>query len=243
MESRTHRKAETQFYRSVLVKVWAGASAIGIAISLAIGLVSYLTVRGNLMDGVKQTTVAFAKVAAAKIDGDAFGRITPESGRNAEYAAVHRCLSDFFANEGIHYIYTLRLVGDRMQFVVDSDPKVPGKIGEDYEVQPGVIEAYRRGEAYAIDEPYTDRWGMEYSGYAPIRDSKGRVVGMVAVDCSVNAVQARLNTLVWRVALAAAVCFLAAMTTGLLLACLITRELKSVIGKIVAPVDSGALDD
>jgi len=40
-----------------------------------------------------------------------------------------------------------------MEFVVDADPDEPGEPGEQYDVEPEVIEAYKTGKAKALDEP------------------------------------------------------------------------------------------
>lgn len=140
-----------------------------------------MTLRDNLMSQIQENTVVNAQIAAAKIDSDVFQKISAKSGEDEAFYKVHGNLSDFLADETISYIYTLRLVDDHMEFVVDADPEEPGGIGEEYEVEPEVMEAYRSGTAMALEEPYTDAWGMLYSGYAPIQDEAGNTVGIVAV--------------------------------------------------------------
>lgn len=126
-----------------------------------------------------------------------------------------------------------------MEFVVDADPEEPGGIGEEYEVEPEVMEAYRSGRAMALDEPYTDAWGMLYSGYAPIQDDAGNTVGIVAVDCSVDTVEAKLAELITKILVTASFCLLAAMAGGFVLAYYITRNLNHINEKVVELVDNG----
>lgn len=232
-------KTKIRLHKSILTRLWFGAAAIGVVISIAVGVVAYMTVKDNLMSQIQENTVVNAKIAAAKIDSEAFQKISEESGKDEAFYAVHRNLSDFLTDETVSYIYTLRLVDDHMEFVVDADPEEPGGIGEEYDVEPEVIEAYRSGTAMALDEPYTDAWGMLYSGYAPIKDESGRTVGIVAVDCSVDTVEAKLAQLVTKILVTAAFCLLIAMAGGFALAFYITRNLNHINAKVVELVDNG----
>lgn len=228
-----------RLHKSILTRLWFGAAAIGVVISIAVGVVAYMTVKDNLMSQIQENTVVNAQIAAAKIDSEAFQKINEESGKDEAFYAVHGNLSDFLTDETVSYIYTLRLVDGHMEFVVDADPEEPGGIGEEYDVEPEVIEAYQNGTAMALDEPYTDAWGMLYSGYAPIKDETGRTVGIVAVDCSVDTVEAKLAELVTKILTTAAFCLLIAMAGGFALAFYITRNLNHINDKVVELVDNG----
>ncbi len=203
---------------SVLTKIWIGAAIIGIITSVAVGVVSYVVVKNYMMEEIRDKTVTTASVAASKIDADAFETISAETGKDETFYDVHKNLSDFLADETISYIYTLRLNGNSMEFVVDADPEEPGELGEEYEVEPEVIEAYKSGKAMALDEPYTDDWGELYSGYAPIKNSNGETVGMVVTDCSTSTVNEKLSSLTRVILLTAALCLVVAMAGGYILA-------------------------
>lgn len=228
-----------RLHKSILTRLWFGAAAIGVVISIAVGIVAYMTLRDNLMSQIQENTVVNAQIAAAKIDSDVFQKISAKSGEDEAFYMVHGNLSDFLADETISYIYTLRLVDDHMEFVVDADPEEPGGIGEEYEVEPEVMEDYRSGTAMALEEPYTDAWGMLYSGYAPIQDEAGNTVGIVAVDCSVDTVEAKLAELITKILVTASFCLLAAMAGGFVLAYYITRNLNHINAKVVELVDNG----
>ncbi len=203
---------------SVMTKIWLGAAVIGIIVSAAIGVVSYIVVKNYMMSEIQSKTVTTAAVAASKIDADAFEKITEETGKDEAFYIVHKNLSDFLKDETISYIYTLRLNGNSMEFVVDADPDEPGELGEQYDVEPEVIEAYKAGKAMALDEPYTDDWGELYSGYAPIKNSSGETVGMVVTDCSTSTVNEKLGSLTRIILLTAVLCLVAAMAGGYILA-------------------------
>ncbi|MCM1488775.1 MAG: cell wall metabolism sensor histidine kinase WalK, partial [Firmicutes bacterium] len=202
---------------SVLLQIRLGASVIGIIVSLAVGIASYLSARSCMLEEIRQKTVDTATVAASKIDGDTFENITAANGEDEAFMNVHSELSDFLQDSSVSYIYTLRLVGNDMEFVVDSDPDEPGELGESYDVEPEVINAYRAGKAMALKEPYVDEWGELYSGYAPIKNSSGETVGIVAVDCSTDTVNAKLQTLLIAIGIVSVVCVVVAGFGGYIL--------------------------
>ena len=86
----------------------------------------------------------------------------------------------------VEYIYTMKKTGTNTSvFVVDTDPDEPGEIGEEYEWL-DVFETVYGGEAAWDEELTVDEWGTFISGYAPIFNSAGSVVGLVGVDVSLE---------------------------------------------------------
>lgn len=91
----------------------------------------------------------------------------------------------------IKYIYTMRKVGQEIQFIIDADygnVKDPGAaIGEKYESD---SEAILKGFEMPIaeEEFFTDKWGTLMSGYTPIRDSNNTIIGLVGIDMASNLV-------------------------------------------------------
>jgi signal transduction histidine kinase len=106
-------------------------------------------------------------------------------------------------NNNLKYIYILELTNtpNVARFITDSDTVIPvdwdvnGKIdeieypplpGEDYDISeiPGVLEA--QNGPLAVEELYSDKWGTFLSGYAPIKDSNERLIGILAIDVQVD---------------------------------------------------------
>ena len=56
-----------RLHKSILTRLWFGAAAIGVVISIAVGIVAYMTLRDNLMSQIQENTVVNAQIAAAKI--------------------------------------------------------------------------------------------------------------------------------------------------------------------------------
>lgn len=132
---------------------------------------------------------ALAVAAAARIDGDTLAALKPGDEATPEYTAIHDELRAFRdANPGVLYVYTMRKVGNATEYIVDADYGTGDGVEIGYTYLPTEYDAaFLAGFEGPSTEPYyIDEWGdviyMATSGYAPIRDASGAVVGMVCVD-------------------------------------------------------------
>ncbi|MEJ5252139.1 MAG: response regulator [Chthonomonadetes bacterium] len=149
---------------------------------------------------VRQNLVRLARVAALHVDGDRHLQWKPGDETTPEY---QRAIAPFRriiqVVPEIDDIYTCVLENGKVHFVLDA--MEPGDadgdgvedkayIGEVYEgATPEMLQALRDGVAIAENRFYTDRWGTYISGYAPIRNPSGQVVGIVGVDLHVDRYQ------------------------------------------------------
>lgn len=106
-------------------------------------------------------------------------------------------------NPDIMYVYLLRppKQGTLFEFIADADAEHPSKVPDtngdgvitpaDDLGFPGVqydgsyIDVLRNHEyevPIATREPYSDKWGTFFTGYAPIRDNAGNLAALIAVD-------------------------------------------------------------
>lgn len=102
----------------------------------------------------------------------------------------------------VRFIYTCVMKSNRVHFVLDPTP--PGDADRDGvddkshvmqiydEASEQLVAALRTGQPGADREPYTDSWGTFISGYAPFRDDRGQVIGLVGVDLDARAYVQRL---------------------------------------------------
>src|SRR4051812_38136540 len=97
-------------------------------------------------------------------------------------------------NPGINDVYTFRKTPDgKVRLIVDSETDYNRNgiydeereqrtaIGEEYEADDSLLAALS-GKAIFDGKPYTDRWGMWVSAYAPMFDENGQVDGVTGVD-------------------------------------------------------------
>ena len=138
----------------------------------------------------EETLKALAADAAARIDGDALAALKPGDEDTPGHIAVRDQLRAFKAETpGVLYVYTMRKAGNATEYIVNADygSSNAAAIGEVY-VPTEKDTAFLAGFTEPSAEPgiYTEEWGSEIatiiSGYAPVKDSSGAIVGLVGVD-------------------------------------------------------------
>ena len=72
------------------------------------------------------------------------------------------------------------------------DYSPPGQLFPDTRTKD--IDNYLKGEPYT-DGPYQDTWGQWVSGYVPLKDTEGTVVGMIGIDVATSVWHAQKNFL------------------------------------------------
>lgn len=195
-------------FRSTLVRAVLHGLFAGLTVFCAVLLGAraiHQAARESLQEQTRGEIVGIAQLAAKLTDADTHAKIHDRSQESSpEYASALTPMRLFLAaNPNIHYIYTIRLVGDDVQFVLD--PTAPGDtngdgidekshVGDVYETPtPAMLETLRSGIPAAEHEPSPDAWGIFISGYAPLRTLDGRLVGAVGVDYGAEEYVARLD--------------------------------------------------
>ncbi|MDA8138756.1 MAG: HAMP domain-containing protein [Desulfobacteraceae bacterium] len=131
------------------------------------------------------------------------------------------------ANPDIAFLYIMRLEGDHINFVVDSDETdrqaLPGRVYDD------APERMHEGfHEPAVDEkPYRDEWGVFLSGYAPLRNGEGRY--LVGMDMRADEVDNKLSQL----RLTGLVSLLASLLLALIFALYLSRGLTGRINTLI----------
>ena len=137
---------------------------------------------------IQEDLEALAAEIAGQIDGDAHAALKPGDETTPAFTAIRDRLAAFRdANPGVIYVYTMRNVNGTVEYVVDADygsVDTPG-IGEVCnDTGAAMLAGFK--EASAESAFVTEQWGNEtattLSGYAPVKDSTGAVVGLVGVD-------------------------------------------------------------
>ena len=129
-----------------------------------------------------------ARTGAAAVDEQQVERLAGAESdlKNPDYLRLKEQLIRLrTAAVGARYYYLMRWVNDAVIFLVDSEPpgspeeSPPGQVYR--EIAPPLLPAFNQGSA-VIDGPVTDRWGVWFSGLAPLLDQTGRTVAVLGVD-------------------------------------------------------------
>ena len=76
-----------------------------------------------LLEQCKQNAGSSAKIAAQRIDGDLLEQLQAGDEGSADYEEILSQLQEFLCGDEIKYIYTMRMNGDTLEFIVDAEPR------------------------------------------------------------------------------------------------------------------------
>ena len=149
-----------------------------------------------LKESLQEKLMTVAGIEASEIDGDSFAGLHAGDENSTNFIRIRDQLRHVKeVSPDIHYFYTMRKNGDIAEFVVDGDygySTDAAKIGDTYpQAEPELLKGFSAPSADA--EFTTDRWGIVLSGFSPIRNSTGAVVGIVGVDMDSSKVMTNLD--------------------------------------------------
>ncbi len=148
-----------------------------------------------------------AKAAAAFVDGDLHRELkSSQDTTTTAYNTLLERLRDFQnAVPSLRYVYTVVLKDETVFFVVDAAPPedtdgdgVIDQAGlfEPYDnPDPEMLDALRKNVVLSTPEPYSDKWGVFITAYAPFYDSQGDPVGVVGLDIDASDYVRKLRTM------------------------------------------------
>jgi methyl-accepting chemotaxis protein len=196
-----------------------------------VGGVCLKQMQKNLLSQSQNQTKSVAAMAAATVDGDLFETIQIGDEETENYATVQKQLQHFLMGYEVSFVYSMRKVDNTLMFVVDADVADPAAIGETYESYDKINEAFA-GNNTVDDEPTTDEWGKVYSGFAPIKNSEGEVVGVVGVDCSVDTIDEQELAMAKIVIVIDLISIAIGLVFALAISGLLARNVKVIDGKV-----------
>jgi len=176
---------------------------------------------------LRRELMAIAAKSAPSIDAAALARIplTMDGDKSPEYKDIFDTLLQIKETYPIvKYVYILTDTNEPgiLQFVVDADP-LPAIItaksqrsfpGDKYDARsyPEMLNGFRGPSA---DRKISaDDWGVTLSGYAPIKDTGGKVVAILCIDMDAGQLYAYLQSvrpiifLLWVLVAAAIIAFM-----------------------------------
>jgi methyl-accepting chemotaxis protein len=180
--------------KSIKTKISLGMMICVLIVGAIVGFTCLRQMNDDLLKQSTAQTKSVATMVAATVDGDMFETIQKGDEDSVAYGIIREQLQNFLQGDDIEYVYTMRMDGNNLQFVVDADMEEPALIGESYESYYEIEQAFA-GNVVADSEVTTDEWGRFYSGFAPIYNSNGKVVGIVGVDCSVAFIDKESNAM------------------------------------------------
>ena len=174
-------KRKKQHGKQIKLKTFMqlGLSAIIIVVVLLFGTMYYFYTSKLIKDNIQSTLQNFAVSASYIINGDLHEQIVDVD--SDLFKEEIKRLAKYKEEAGIYDVYTL-IKGDEhsTRFVLASYD-AESTFMEPYILNESMKKAFE-GKVTVTSEPYVDDFGTFYSGYAPLYNSEGNLVAIVAID-------------------------------------------------------------
>ena len=213
-------------------KIAAAMALVVILVIVAISAVSVIKSKNDLMESSKQSAAEVAMSTAEFVDTELMTSLHEGDEEKEEYTAAVEQLRKFMQSENISDIYTMRKNEDgTLVFVLDADEEEPAAIDEEYETYEKIDGAFA-GEVTIDDEVTTDEWGSTFSAFAPIKDDKDNVVGIVGVDCSIDQLDADVASMMKLIIIVAVIGLVVSVALAIFLGAMMSRNIQRVNDRV-----------
>lgn len=205
-------KKETRFQIKMIV---ATTILLLVVLVTSIFIMRFATVdalKAVIQDEAKNLAAAVAQ----NVNGDAHNMLKPGDENTENFQKIR----DFFykvqnAGPDIVYVYSYKPHDENLvEFVVDGSyghEDDAANIGQVYQsTTPLMLESFVFYPT-AEQDFVSDKWGTYISGYAPVRNSKGEIVGAVGVDILNTTVEAKEKYIVFAIHGVAGTIFIVSM--------------------------------
>lgn len=226
-ENKTQKKVQI----SIRAKILVGMVVCTLIVANLSGWFLMNQAKTTLLEQCKQNAGSSAKIAAQRIDGDLLEQLQAGDEGSADYEEILSQLQEFLCGDEIKYIYTMRMNGDTLEFIVDADTEEGAAIGEAYEIYDEIAEAFG-GNVTVDSEMTSDEWGDFYSAFAPVYNSAGDIVGIVGVDCSVTEIRFQQSALIRKFMLIELAGLAIAVVLSLVISGVLSRSVSAIAGKM-----------
>lgn len=216
--------------RSIQEKLIINFVMLIFIITLVTGIIQYNSSSQRIIDSINREVSRLAAAAALLIDGDDHQKLINEQDKLSDaYKDIKTKMQSFQKETKIAYIYTLvKNEDNKTKFIIDADEETGADLGEEYDYLPAMESAFN-GIPSADKNMYTDEWGTFLSGYAPIKNSEGKVVAIVGLDIDASYIQQEKNEVIKNIAIN----MIFSMILTLILAILISKRIIKPIHYLV----------
>jgi len=153
---------------------------------LITAILQYVRAEESELNGAVKKVKAIASTAAAQIDGEKFEQIRQTSDADSDnYRSISQNLKAVCAANKlpIDAAKTLRRNGNVTNFVVTSDNR--NLINQEFNLWGEMNPTFNQGEV-EIRLPYQKMGHTVISAFAPIKDTKAQIVGLLQIDMTID---------------------------------------------------------
>lgn len=171
---------------SLMVKIILLCTGLVLVSSLTIHFFAYRTAKTTVEDILGNMALNITQSVSKTIDSDKFAELkTADDMNNDYYIKLRKELSGVKDKTGLKYLYTMRKTEDgKYCYVVDGiniNSNGASLLGEEEnQISDKLVAAFQGKSEFEFTKD--KKWGELVSGYVPIKDADGKVIGILGAD-------------------------------------------------------------
>ncbi|MGD8192503.1 methyl-accepting chemotaxis protein [Brevibacillus ginsengisoli] len=187
--------------KSMVTKIILLSAIMILIMTVISGLLSYRSMLVAVQKTIASSAITTAQNISKGIDPDKYEKFLSNQVESNEYWEIRDVLNDYRLKNGVLYVYTGEVTAEgKLRILVDGSPrdsKEASAIGEVSSVDAsGSLAPVLNGEPISTEIVEDQQYGKYLSGFAPIHNKQGKVVGILGVDISANEVDAIGNQVI-----------------------------------------------
>ena len=216
----------------VRAKIMIPAVFILVVMALVLGFNAYQAVEVGMSQLGSEEAMMAAKVATNVISGDELEQLHAAGGQGELFESIKASMNGVREDLGILFMYTLYAENGNVYYSIDTDPDNPCPYGTLYDY------TYKELEEAFSGNTYTDGLIYQYGNYsiitafAPIFNSNGELVAIVACDYDASEINARIDTTNVRTIIITLICLAVALVILNIAVGMIIKHLNAVDDKL-----------
>lgn len=141
-------------------------------------------------EAIGNFSIHHAEAYAGQFDVKDYQAFLQDAKESDLYWSIREELNQYREQIGALYVYTVK-IDDQKQpiLLIDGQPKdekTASPIGEVTDVPPAAVDSLLKGESAKSGIIHNPEYGDYISAYAPLRDSAGKVIGVLGIDTDVS---------------------------------------------------------
>lgn len=217
------------------------ALAVILITGLGISIFLVSSAQKKLIEIGTNEALALATASETTIDGNKLEKIGNGDEDNTEYSAIVKNLNKVKEGSDIAFMYTLKDEGDKVTYVVDTDPDKETRthIGdENKDLTKEGRDELAAGKSYSSGKIYTTEWGTFLTAYVPVENKSGDVVGILAADFDATVVANAVKELRIKAGIILGIVVVVGIIVSYLVTQRMVRNIKKVGDKLYDIVNS-----
>ena len=205
---------------------------------LLLGTVIFLSLRTFVRNGIRERLRDIASVAVLQVNADVHRLIRTKSDESTPgFIQLKKTLQTIRkSSPDLRYVYTMRKVNDKLEFVVDAEENVDemSHVGDVYDKSSSeMLAAFRWPYKVRVEKKMiTDKWGTFISSYAPFFTSNGQLEGILGMDMQASHILAYEKRLLFIITLVSFITAAIFASGGIIYSRTIAKPLVNLSGEM-----------